>query len=259
MAPQSGPGTVHFEMEGRIAHIVLDRPPLNVIDIAMMRRMANCLEEAGRQRAAIVLWRGAGDRAFSAGVEIRQHTPDLVSSMLENFHAVFHQMDEMEAVQIAAIHGFCMGGGMELASFCDLALCTEDAIFSQPEIDVGCFPPVAATWLPFHIGAKRAAEMVLLGKKIGAAEALRLGLVNRVVSNEKLEEEAESLLKEVQSKSSAVLALTRKALRQGRAFEFASRLREVERIYLEELCATEDIKEGIEAFLERRQPNWKGA
>lgn len=252
-------GTAHYELEDRVAWITLDRPPLNVLDIAMMRRCSNALADAEERGAVAVVWKGAGDRAFSAGVEIRQHTPDLVDRMLEHFHELFRRMDRMDAVQIASVRGHCLGGGMELACFCDLVLATESSAFSQPEIDVGCFPPVAAALLPSRIGPQRAAEAVLLGRKYSAAEMEAMGLVNRLVPDDGIEEATRELVQELLEKSPAVLALARKALRAGRPVDFGASLERVEKIYLDELCETEDIQEGIDAFLQRRRPVWKGA
>lgn len=251
---------IRYERRGPLVRIVLDRPPLNVLDIATMTELIDCLEDAaGTEEVAVVFWTGAGTKAFSAGVEIREHTPDLVGKMLDRFHYIFRRMDTMDAVHVAAVRGHCLGGGMELATFCDLVIAAESAVFSQPEIGVGCFPPVAAAWLPGQIGSRRAAEITLLGRRYGARQALDLGLVNMVVPEGDLDGAADSLIEELLARSPAVLRLARRALRQGRPGDLDQRLRQVEHIYLDELCRTQDIQEGIEAFLEKRRPVWKGA
>jgi cyclohexa-1,5-dienecarbonyl-CoA hydratase len=147
---------------------------------------------------------------------------------------------------------------MELATFCDFVLATESAQFGQPEIKLGCFPPVAMVTLPHLIGMRAAAHLILTGQQINGAEASRLGLVTRVVPDDKLAVALDSLLEELQTLSPSVLQLTRKTLGRIRFADFAKQLEEVERVYLTELMQTHDAREGVRAFLEKRPPIWKG-
>jgi cyclohexa-1,5-dienecarbonyl-CoA hydratase len=249
--------TIHLKLERRAAWITLDRPPLNILDTSMMQALDAVLERALPQ-CDFVIFQGAGPKAFSAGAEIADHTPERVEKMLSSFHAVFRRLAAANCLKIAAVHGYCLGGGMELATFCDFVLATESAQFGQPEIKLGCFPPVAMVTLPHLIGIRAAEDLILTGRQIGAAEALRLGLVTRIVSGAELPAALESLLKELRSMSQSVLHLTRKTLGRLHFADFAKQLEEAERVYLTELTKTHDAQEGILAFLEKRAPVWNG-
>ncbi|HYT20004.1 MAG TPA: enoyl-CoA hydratase-related protein [Candidatus Polarisedimenticolia bacterium] len=249
--------TIQLRLENRTACITLDRPPLNILDIAMMQSLDAVLKRA-ISKCDFVIFQGAGRKAFSAGAEIADHAPKRVGKMLSAFHAVFRRLAAADCVTIAAVHGYCLGGGMELASFCDFVLATESAQFGQPEIKLGCFPPVAMITLPQLIGMRAAARLILTGEQIGAAEACRLGLVARVVPDAELPAALDSLLDELRQLSPSVLRLTRKTLRHLHSADFAKQLKEAERVYLSVLMRSPDAREGILAFLEKRQPNWKG-
>jgi cyclohexa-1,5-dienecarbonyl-CoA hydratase len=249
--------TIQLKLEHRAARITLDRPPLNILDTSMMLELDAVLERALPQ-CDFVIFLGAGPKAFSAGAEIADHTPERVEKMLSAFHAVFRRLAAADCLKIAAVHGYCLGGGMELATFCDFVLATESAQFGQPEIKLGCFPPVAMVTLPHLIGIRAATHLILTGKQIGAAEALRLSLVTRVVPDAELPAALESLLEELQSLSPSVLRLTRKTLRRIHFADFAGQLAEAERVYLTELMPSQDAREGILAFLEKRAPVWNG-
>jgi cyclohexa-1,5-dienecarbonyl-CoA hydratase len=173
--------------------------------------------------------------------------------MLEAFHALFRLLDGMPQATVASVDGRCLGGGCELAAFCDILLATPGSVFAQPEIDVGCFPPVAAALLP-RIAGRAALEMVLTGRPLTAPEAARAGLVTRVVDD--LAGETEACVARLAGKSGAVLALARKAVRQGGRGSFVKALARTERIYRKELLATADVEEGVAAFLEKRPPRW---
>ena len=158
---------------------------------------------------------------------------------------------------IAVVRGACLGGGCELANSCDLILASEESIFATPEINVGCYPPVALARLPSQIGYHRAVEMILTGRKFSAREALAIGLVNRVVAAEELEPALETLLEELKGKSAAVLRIALKGLREISMADFSTALMRSKEIYREELLKTHDMEEGVQAFLEKRKPQWK--
>ena len=241
------------------AFITLNRPPLNILDIATLRLLGDALEEAvGAAGASIVVVRAAGTKAFSAGAEVADHVPEKVPSMLEAFHRVARYLAEMEAVSIAAVKGAALGGGFELAMACDLILASEGATFGQPEVNLGCIPPVALAALPPVIGRHRAADIILTGRRLSAFEALAMGIVGRVVPAEEFEPALAALLAELRSKSRSVLKVAARALRRTTPGDFRAALGRVERIYLEDLMRLEDSKEGIRAFLERRKPKWTG-
>lgn len=245
--------TLRLNRDGRTATITIDRPPLNILDIPTIQRLEEVIPEL--EDAQLVVIRGAGDRAFSAGVAVQDHTPDLVGPMLESLHGAIRKLRDLSAVTVAAVQGHCLGGGMELALACDLVVATEDARFGQPEIELGCYPPVAAALYPSLIGPGRTLDLLLTGRALTCEEAERMGLVARRVSS--LDEGIAKLTSEILAKSAAVVRLTKKAVRAGRDSGFTEALAESERLYLEELCPTADMAEGIAAFLEKRRPVWK--
>lgn len=249
--------TVHVRAQGSTLWITLDRAPLNIIDIQMMRALDQALGSLPAENACVV-FRGAGPKGFSAGAEIRDHTPDRVAEMLAAFHAIFRRLWHADCVTIAAVHGHCLGGGCELATFCDFVLAAESAQFGQPEIKLGCFPPVAMVMLPRLASPRVALDLILTGRTISAREAQQLGLVTRVVPDDHLNAEIDALLAELHLRSPAVLGITRRALWKFMGLDFDRSLREVEELYLKRLMKTEDAREGIRAFLEKRVPAWRG-
>ena len=234
--------------------VTLQRPPLNVLDLPTIRALTHAIRPRSRRRDIKVLVLRSGiPGTFSAGVDVRDHRKDRVSDMLDAFHALFRMIDGMPQVIVAAVDGRCLGGGCELAAFCDILLATPGSVFAQPEIDVGCFPPVAAALLP-RIAGRAALEMVLTARPLTAPEAARAGLVTRVVDD--LPGETEACVARLLGKSGAVLALARKAVRQGGRGSFDRALARMERIYRKELLETADVEEGVTAFLEKRPPRW---
>jgi cyclohexa-1,5-dienecarbonyl-CoA hydratase len=248
------PGTVRVEFRGPAAFVALARPPLNVLDLPMIADLAATLSElATRRDAKVVVLRSAVAGTFSAGVDVAAHAPDQVGAMLEAFHAVFRVLEDMPQLTIAAVDGRCLGGGCELAVFCDVVLATRRSVFAQPEIDVGCFPPVAAVVLPRLVG-RAAFEMILTGEPVDAATAERIGLITRVVGD--LDAEVHRWTAALAAKSGAVLAIARRAVRQGGHDSFDVALARTERLYRDELASTADCAEGVQAFLEKRPPVW---
>ncbi len=249
--------TVHVLREGRAAWVTLDRPPLNVMDIALLHELGKAVHHLTVE-CDVIVFRGAGPRGFSVGVEIADHTPERVGEMLGVFHGVFRQLWRADCISIATVHGHCLGGGAELATFCDFVIAGESAQFGQPEINLGCFPPLALVTYPALVGPRAALDLILTGRTIGAREAQALGLVTQVVPDGDLEAVAQKLIAELSQKSNFVLRMTRRAIRQRSGFDFESSLREAEDLYLKELMRTHDAQEGIRAFIEKRQPVWQG-
>jgi cyclohexa-1,5-dienecarbonyl-CoA hydratase len=250
----SAPRAVQVDFRGPAALVTLDRPPVNVLDLPTIRELRGALSDiASRRDAKVVVLRSAIAGTFSAGVDVADHAPDTVGAMLETFHGVFRILDAMPQLVIAAVDGRCLGGGCELAVFCDVVLATRRSVFAVPEIDVGCFPPVAAVILPRLIG-RAAFEMVLTGAPVTAAKAARIGLVTAVVPD--LDAAVHRWTAALAAKSGAVLALARRAVRQGGHDSFEAALARAERLYRDELAQTADCAEGVRAFLEKRPPVW---
>ena len=250
---------IKFKIDDRVARITFARPPVNIFNIAMMREINDALSQCAPQRGivAIVFDAAADCRAFSAGVAVEEHVEETIFQMLDSFHAIFRNLEQLARPTIAVVDGPALGGGCELVLACDIAIASERARFGQPEIKLGVFPPVAAVLLPQLIGDKRARQLILTGEIVEAAEAARLGLVNYVVAGNELEEKTSELLSRFRNLSAAALELTRKAIDLGRARSLDSALKEVESLYLNELMKTHDANEGISAFVEKRKPMWR--
>ena len=249
---------IQVEQQERVISITWKRPPLNILDIALLRELDGALLAcAAAGSIDVVVLRGAGERAFSAGMDIRDHTREKVPEMLEVVHGVIRKLLALPQVTIAAVQGACLGGGCEVASSCDFVVATEESIFATPEILVGCYPPVALARFSDLIGYHRAAEMILTGHRFSAREAQAMGLINRVCAGGELQTALKSLLDELLTKSAAVLRLTVKGLRELSLQGFDEALKRAEEIYRGELLQTEDVEEGVQAFLAKRAPRWR--
>ena len=250
---------IKFKIEDRAARITFARPPLNIFNIAMMREINEALSQCAQQRelVAIVFEAAAECNAFSAGVAVEEHVEETIFQMLDSFHAIFRNLEQIARPTIAVVDGAALGGGCELVAACDLVIASERARFGQPEIKLGVFPPVAAVLLPRVIGDKRARELILTGELIEAEEAARLGLVNYLLPGNELEQKASELLARFRNLSAVALELTKGAIDLGRGRSLDSALKEVEDLYLNELMKTHDATEGINAFIEKRKPEWR--
>jgi cyclohexa-1,5-dienecarbonyl-CoA hydratase len=255
MSDESG---LRLARDGRTATLTLARPPLNILDLELMAALeARLAELAAEPELQILFVRGEGERAFCAGVAVQDHTPDKLERMLLSFHGAVRALRALEAMTVALVDGHCLGGGLELATACDLVLATERSKFGVPEIKLGCYPPVALALYPRRIGLGATLDLALTGRVIDAAEAQRLGLVAEVLAAGALDQRAAALAAAVGAHSAAVTRLAVRAARAGEARGFEAGLAEAERIYLRELAATADMNEGIEAFLAKRQPRWQ--
>jgi cyclohexa-1,5-dienecarbonyl-CoA hydratase len=245
------------EVRGRVGRIRLNHPPLNVLDIPMMQEMSSALEELeARADVSAIVFEGDA-KAFSAGVDIKAHVPELVGEMLASFHSVIRAVVASRKVTIAVVRGASLGGGAELALVCDMVYTARDAAWGFPEIKLGCYPPVAAVALPALVGQKRAAELILTGRQISGDEAVAIGMANRSARAEELDSIVQETLLELSSLSPVALAHAKKALYAWDAIHFDKGLARAEKIYLEELISTADAREGIMAFLEKRPAHWK--
>jgi cyclohexa-1,5-dienecarbonyl-CoA hydratase len=240
-----------------IAKIILNRPPVNVLNIEMMKEINSALEgfQKDEQLKAVVI--GAQGKMFSAGVDVSDHTEDKVKEMINVFHKIFENLNRIKAPTVALVNGAALGGGCEVATFCDLVIASEKAKFGQPEIKVGVFPPIASIMFPRIMGMKKAFEMILTGETIRAEEAKEIGLVNAVLPVDNFEKESEAIIDRLASLSSTVLQLTKKSLYEPLGSKYEDAVKIVEGIYLDQLMKTEDANEGLKAFLEKREPVWK--
>jgi cyclohexa-1,5-dienecarbonyl-CoA hydratase len=250
---------IRFVVSEGVARVTLNKPPLNVLDIAMMQEINAALEALkGDPSTKVLVFEAAeGSKAFSAGVDVSEHTADKVEEMIGVFHRIFRLLDALDIPTVAVVGGAALGGGCELALFCDMIIASEKASFGQPEIQVGVLPPIAVVALPGMVGPKKAMEIVFTGDRIRAAEAQSIGLVNRVVPPEELEAAAAEFISKLAKLSGAILRLTKRAVRIGSVGRFAEGLEAIEELYLGPLMDTEDAHEGLAAFMEKRAPVWK--
>ena len=241
-----------------IARVILSHPPLNILNFEMMDELAAFLDETeARADISAIVFAGS-DRAFSAGVDVKIHTPDKIGQMLEKFHGVVRRLATTKKLTIAAVRGACLGGGAELAAICDMVFTTDNATWGFPEIALAAFPPVAAVILPAIVGQKRAAELVLTGRQITGEEAMRMGLSNDAVPEDELADLIDETAERISKLSPSALAVCKKAFYAWDSIHFDKGLARAEQIYMDELMKLEDAKEGIAAFMEKRKPVWKG-
>ena len=247
---------IRFAVDERAYRITLDDPPLNILDIELLGELRDALARVRNDKHLLII-DAAGEKAFSAGASVKDHLGDRVASMLANFHDCFRILNRLDLVTVAMVRGAALGGGCELALACDFVLASDRARFSQPEIALGVFPPVAAWQLSRQLTPRKGLELLLTGDPIGAATAAELGLVNVVFPAADFEKESAAWLERLTRHSASSLRFARKAFRIAQADDFDDRLSRVERLYLDELMKTPDANEGLEAFLEKRLPVWK--
>jgi len=248
---------IKTEFKEGLGTLTLNRPPVNILNIAMMEEINDVLEKWRVEKDLKLVLFNAKGKCFSAGVDVGEHMGDLAPKMIEAFHGMFRRMDTLGVPTVASVYGSCLGGGCELAVFCDLVLASQTAKLGQPEIQVGVFPPIAAQIMPRIIGRKAAADLIFSGRIIAADEARQMGLINKVVPDEALESATTEFVKPYLKLSAEVLRKTKKAFMAGLMDDLEPSLKIIEDIYLKELMTTGDAQEGLKAFLEKRKPEWK--
>ena len=257
------PAFVRVEMEDRLAIVTIDRPDaLNALNSAVLRELSMTIEHLSMAAdvGAIILT-GAGDRAFVAGADIKEMV-GLSALEMRSFSEAGRRLgDTMAACNkpiLAAINGYALGGGCELALACDIRIASDRAKLGQPEVNIGIIPGFGGSQrLPRLVGFGWASEMVYTGDAIDAATAERIGLVNRVVPAERLLEETKALARKILEKSPAAIALAKACLRSALEMPLAAGL-DFETAAFGVVGSTHDKEEGMRAFIEKRKPTWKG-
>ena len=256
--PAAGPGG---PVDG-VALLTLDRPKvLNALDFALIAELTTALETLDRDPACrVMVITGAGDRAFAAGADIRELAAQTPASLLADDH--FHRWERIKRIRkpiIAAVRGYALGGGCELAMTCDLIVAGDDAQFGQPEITLGVMPGAGGTQrLTRAIGKARAMELILTGRSIGAQQAATLGLVTRVVPAAETLTSALALAAEIAAMPPLAVIAAKEAVNRAEELSLEEGLAfERRNFYL--LFGSDDQHEGMAAFLEKRPPTWKGS
>jgi cyclohexa-1,5-dienecarbonyl-CoA hydratase len=249
---------IRYGVNDDLATLTVNRAPFNVLDIRTMMEINQALDLCASDASVkMLVLTGSGEKAFSAGVEVADHTPDKVNQMIEVFHGIFRRLQKLPMPTVAAVNGVALGGGMELAIGCDMIVAAAGAKFGQPEIKLAVFPPIAAVLLPRLMPPARAMEVLLGGENFTAEEGLAMGLINRVFARESFVTDVQAFLVPFLKLSRVALLSTRRAVREVDGKPFAAALDTVEHIYLKELMQTDDAKEGLAAFLEKRKPVWR--
>jgi len=255
--------TLLVTREGGIVTVTVNRPKqLNAINLTVMRELdevAAGLEDDADAR--VVIFTGAGDRAFLAGADISGFqglTPITALTFGQKIQRLYSRIEALPQVTIAAVNGFALGGGCELTLCCDLVLAAETARFGQPEINLGLIPGAGGTQrLPRLVGLHRAKEIDFLGEMIDAQEAYRIGLANRVVPADRLMAEARALAEKILARPAVALRMIKEAMNEGYDLDLPKGLA-IEAKAWAVAFASEDRAEGVAAFLEKRKPAFKG-
>ena len=249
---------------GAVAEIMLDRPAsLNALDTAMATRLAAaCGQLAADPGIRVVVLSAAGMRAFCVGADLKERgrmTDEDFARQREVFRAAFGSVLGLPQPAVAAVHGYALGGGCELALCCDLIVADETAVFGLPEVTVGLVPGGGGTQLALRrIGPARAADLVLTGRRVGAAEAERIGLADRLVSAGSAQSHSLEVARQIADNSPVAVRAAKRALRRGWGTAIETGL-EIEDAAWRTAAFSADRKEGIAAFNEKRPPDWPGA
>ncbi|MFQ5824148.1 MAG: enoyl-CoA hydratase-related protein [bacterium] len=240
----------------QVLNLTLNAPKGNVLDREMMTELTQAIQQEGQGSSVkALIFQGEGEH-FSFGASVPEHQKDFVGEMLETFHQLFRTLIETSKPTFALVRGQCLGGGLELVAFCHWIFASEEAKFGQPEINLAVFPPVASLILPHRIGQSAADDLVLSGRSISAQVAKQLGLVYSV-SADPQNELNEFISKHILPKSTVALQFAAKSSRYEMHQAFLRSIEAVEKMYVQDLMATEDANEGIQAFMEKRRPVWK--
>ena len=240
-------GRIRVGTEGRLGRITLAAGPLNVLNTEDVRALEQAIHRLDGQ--PVILLDAAGDRAFCAGMDVADHTPDRAPSMLAalaDMAAAFRATPSVTVVKVAAP---ALGGGFELVLLCDLALCSQRAAFALPEIGLAALPPIACALLAAAAGERRALDLILTGRRLDAATAEQWGIVSRAVQHEALDEHVSELC-------GTLLSLSEDALRCCKRAARTHDVGDALRIYTDILLKTRDAAEGTLSFIERRTPKW---
>jgi len=254
-----------YEKKEGVAWITLNNPKRhNALDCEMRQELKALLEDAGKDESVrVIVLKGSG-KAFSAGADLRVYLGlkplDAMKWLKEvgTSLVITKIIRDIPKPVVAAVHGYCLGGGFELAMSCDIIIASEDAVFGQPEVNVGLIPGGGGSQrLPRLVGEKKAKELVFTGDMVSAKEMMELGLVNKVVPSNKLIDAVNEFAEKIKSKSPLIIAFAKEALNSSLEMNLTEGLR-YEASLFTQLFGTEDQKEGSKAFLEKRKPEWKG-
>lgn len=249
--------SLQFQVDPPVAHLTLNRPEHNLLNEHLLRELVAALESLSASPEVKVVVLNATGKVFSGGMDIGEYTAERAFQVIDSFHAACTAILDAAQPVVAVVEGPAIGGGAELAAFCDLVVATPKARFALPEITIGMFPPLASTMFPHLVGPKVALELILTGGAISAERAHELGLVNQLVPEAQLEKSVSDLLARLTAQSGAVLAMAKRAVLGGMGMPLREALRFSMDIFLNDLYRLEDSREGLRALVEKRKPEWK--
>lgn len=253
---------IKLSVEEGVATLTIDRPPVNALNTQCMSELDSAFDEcAQRDDIRAVIITGAGSYAFVAGADVGEisaiTSSEVGAGLARKGQAVLDKIEALEKPVIAAINSVCLGGGNELAMACHIRIASDRARFGQPEINLGIIPGFGGTQrLSRLCGSAKARELILTGDMITAQEALRIGLVNKVVPDGEVLKQAVGLAKKIAAKSAVAVRLCQEAITEGLKGSLDEGLKKEAKLF-GEVCKTQDMKEGVKAFLEKRQPKFQ--
>ena len=256
-----GQGLAHYEIRDRVAIVTIDHPPMNALDVATKEDIGEIFVEldARRKEIRVVILRGAGKKALAAGADIKtflELRPDSANRRLTRSHQIYSIVENFEWPVIAAIHGFCLGAGLELALCCDIRYAEETAKLGFPEVKLSVFPGNGGTRRAlYQAPLGRLKELVYSGDMIDAAEAFQLSLVEKVTATGQVMDAAMELAAKIKKRGPLGVASAKKVLNRTRDMALQPGL-ELESDFWANLTATEDMKEGATAFIEKKKPKY---
>lgn len=243
--------------DGQVVELTLNVPPANILSAAMMGEISLFMrQQSANNKLKLIVFKGEGDN-FCFGASVEEHTADQVRDMLPGFHQMIGEILEHPVATLAQVNGFCLGGGFELALACSFIAADEKAKFAVPEIHLGVFPPVAAALLPHLANNSVAARMILTGTRLSALELKDAGVVAFVDGKDDIQATVDSFIEnEIIPKSASSLRFAHRACRMSIVQQYRGLIKDLEKLYLDELMKTHDANEGIQSFLEKRSPVW---
>ncbi len=257
-----GQKLAYYEIRNQTAIVTIDHPPMNALDVATKEAIGEVFLELDdrRQEMRAVILHGAGEKAFAAGADIKaflELTPDIAKRRLSRSHQIYGMVENFEWPVITAIHGFCLGGGLELALCCDIRYAEETAKFGFPEVNLSVFPGNGGLQRSkYHLSLGKLKELVYSGEMIDAAEAYRLGLIEKITPPGKAIEAALELVDKIKGKGPLGVISAKKVMNRTRELPLEHGL-DLESDFWANLTASEDMKEGARAFIEKRKPQYK--
>ncbi len=242
---------------GNYAKITFSKPPLNVFNTEDLIYLEKILQELNRQKSLKLIIFESDQKVFSAGVDVADHLPEKIIPAMKAFNKLFGTLLELDIPTLSLVKSACFGGGSELALFCDFVLASENASFAQSEIKLGCFPPLSMGHLAYLTGCKKGLEIILTGESVNAAEALKIGLVNHVFSEEEFDQKADEFINSIISKSSSIIRATLSTYKKINYAGLKEKIEFAAKSFAQELPNLQDYHEGINSFFEKRSPSWK--